>query len=686
MSATYSQITLLPAIPELFDPNFLDHLLPQTSTAKEHVPFIPSHPMMDALNQFSHRKFTANGAHAYDSTLSPTLDAFHCLSHFSWSGTIEHLLGELQAWNEDPQLTLKIIWNLRSIHDGKSDREGFYRAFGWLYDNHPRTAITNLHLLVEPVCSQGKSGKEPSLPHGYWKDLLNILALATVDELSNLSQPARFLHNYTERGQRNVEANAEKAQRAAAGQANHARLERKLQDPKFRALYIAVARLFAQRLLVDWRHLLDAETAQTADARKAFLRNISLASKWAPTPGATHDRHTNIASAIGRLIYQGGKDTFPTIPFPSALANQPALETPEATTILRSFYRRWLLTPLRAASMVIETFMSANRWKEIPYSRVSSACMKNNQEHFFKHDPNGFQKYLISVEKGSRTISGATLLAHQILGEVFAASGTSSQYPELQKHREELAEVKVRVLEAQWKTLLRNLREAGKIDNAIAVCDVSGSMGELTDYSPKRVDPIFPAISLSLLFAQLAEPPFDGGFITFSSDPEIVRLSRGMSLREAAEKMVSVNWGMSTNIQAVFLRLLLPLAIQHGVKKEDMIKRVFVFSDMQFDQGTQNPGAWETNYDVIEREFQKAGYEVPEIVYWNLGEYGTVEVLKDRKGVALMSGFSPSMLKVFMGEEEDIEMMEVEQDGFEVVKAEKKTLAKTSFDRLVVVD
>ena len=34
-------------------------------------------------------------------------------------------------------------------------------AFGWLYDNHPRTAISNLHLLVEPVCVPDKKGKLP---------------------------------------------------------------------------------------------------------------------------------------------------------------------------------------------------------------------------------------------------------------------------------------------------------------------------------------------------------------------------------------------------------------------------------------------------------------------------------------------------------------------------------------------
>ncbi|KAJ7679294.1 hypothetical protein DFH06DRAFT_974655 [Mycena polygramma] len=691
---------------------------------------------MDALQQFSHRTRTENYAPAYNSTLSPTLDAFQKLTQYSYGDQVGELLDK--AWAEDPNLTLKIIWNLRSIHDGKSEKEGFYRAFGWLYDNHPRTAIQNLHLLVKPVCM--KPGSERGRAHGYWKDILNILALATVDELSNISKPAQFLHKLPARkGDKSTskpfgfkldrpkrEARVPKpdlqtikpvikAQRAVVGAMNHARLERKLADPKYRALYVAVARLFADRLLLDLGHFLESETAESTETRRSLLGNLSLAPKWAPSLLGTHDRHTNIATAISRLIYHA-KDALPTLTFPSALANHPAPDGAEATGIMRSFYRRWLLTPLRAASLVTETFMSANRWTEITYSRVSSVCMKNNNKHFFAHDPAGFQKYLLSVEKGDRTISGATLLPHELIARLYTLSSAPAweKYPLVRKHLEEKAALEVRVLEAQWKTLVQNLRDAGTIENSIAVCDVSGSMGFLGgQFDAKRVQPIVPALSLSLLLAQLARPPFNGGFITFSQNPKFVRLDPAASLYDTVMGMHSAEWGMNTDLQAVFMRLLLPLAIKHKVKPEDMIKRVFVFSDMQFDQGASaglrawDPhygsatGTWETNYDVIEKAFKRAGYEVPQIVYWNLSDYDTVEVLADRKGVGLMSGFSPSMLKVFMGEEVTEELEAASEEGEEAApvsleekaKAEfnplnimKKALSRPSFDGLVVVD
>ena len=62
------------------------------------------------------------------------------------------------------------------------------------------------------------------------------------------------------------------------------------------------------------------------------------------------------------------------------------------------------------------------------------------------------------------------------------------------------------------------------MDNALAICDVSGSMGSIYSYNKKHVDPIFPAVSLSLVLASLAKPPFNSGFITFSENPEFVRL------------------------------------------------------------------------------------------------------------------------------------------------------------------
>ncbi|CAA7260377.1 unnamed protein product [Cyclocybe aegerita] len=726
-AAASSRSVLLPAIPELFDPNFLDVLIPgkHEDVMKLDVDEIstvaPKNPMMEALKAVAHQTLTANGAPAYDSTLSPTLDAFSGLTRYTYGSRVGKLLDD--AWKEDPGLTLRLIWSLRSIHDGKGEKEVFYRAFGWLYDNHPRTAISNLHMLVTPACS--KKGKTAGA-HGYWKDLLNILALATVGELSNINQPSTFLHatrtKYSyPRSKRRVKTGtpAERIEAAKAFNArakemaavsrktkverDHGRLVKKLGEPKFRALFIAVARLFSDQLVKDIKVVGEIEALKPGENPISLLKKISLAGKWAPTPGGSHDRVTNIATAIAELIYASQSISH----YPSSLENP--MPEKERAVILRSFYQRWFLTELRRASCCPEPLMSANRWKEIKYNRVPSLCMKNCTTLFFKHDPEGFEGYLTSVESGKKKISGATLMPHEIVAQIIGKGTydddrkTPAGLKELKKR---VAETQSRVAEAQWKTLIANLQESGVLENAIAVCDVSGSMGSIyySTYTKRHPQPILPAISLSLVLAALAKPPFSGGFITFSAHPQFVALDTSQSLAKQIASMSSADWGMNTDLHAVFVKLLLPLAVKNKVKQEDMIKRLFIFSDMQFDacNSGRDAASWATNYDEIEKAYRAAGYEMPQIVYWDLAASAshTVEVEGDRKGVAMMNGFSPALLKVFMGENEEEEAAEWEkvgedgesvtvvekEDEFTPVNVMKKALMKRSFDGLVVVD
>jgi hypothetical protein len=75
---------------------------------------------------------------------------------------------------------------------------------------------------------------------------------------------------------------------------------------------------------------------------------------------------------------------------------------------------------------------------------------------------------------------------------------------------------------------------------------------------------------------------------------------------------------------------------------------IFVFLDtpslvLRKVQGEDGGGGWETNRDAVARVYlyAEAGYDVLEFVYGNLaGELQTVPIEAERKGVALMSGFS----------------------------------------------
>ncbi|KAH6910197.1 hypothetical protein BKA70DRAFT_1272437 [Coprinopsis sp. MPI-PUGE-AT-0042] len=731
-AASTSQNVTLPDIPELFNENFLDILLPKKSGQADSASTLasttvvepPKNALIDALAGTANRTLTENLATALKSTLSPVPDAFNNVNQGADGRTITKHLNE--AWAEDTRLTLRIIWCLRSIPDGKGSKEAFYRAFGWLLKNHPRTAIENLPLLVKPVSWKPK--KKVNVPHGYWKDLLNIVAMAATDELSPNVQVSAFLHTpkepYTyprskgdkvkegtaeDRIAAHLAANAKCAEAARAVRAEklneaHQRLTAKLSDPTFRALYIAVARLFAAELSKDLSVLKEISKLPQGKSPVSLLKTMSLAGKWAPTPGLSHDRVTNLSSAISLLLVPSEVGES----LPKALDNQ-ALGVRDRFLILRSYYQRWLLRPLREAIQCPEPHMSAKRWDQIRYNRVPSICMKNCTELFFTHDPKRFEEYLVKVEEGKKSISGATLMPHELVASILTdgvlvngvqVETRNAKYPALQEVKKKAAEMRYRVAESQWKALVDNLRASGSLDNTLAVCDVSGSMGSMHSKSSRNSpQPIQAAVALSLILASLAKPPFNGGFITFSSNPQYVKLDLDKnSVYDTVNDMIKADWGYNTDFNAVFLKLLLPLAQKHGLKQEDMVKRLFVFSDMQFDvassgRRTGTAGDWDTNYDIIEQEYKEAGYEVPQIVYWDLSAQGprTVEALADRKGVAMLNGFSPALLKVFMGEQEEGEdgwekVEGAKEDEFNPLNVMKKALMRKSFDGLVVID
>jgi hypothetical protein len=83
---------------------------------------------------------------------------------------------------------------------------------------------------------------------------------------------------------------------------------------------------------------------------------------------------------------------------------------------------------------------------------------------------------------------------------------------------------------------------------------------------------------------------------------------------------------------------------------------------MEFDKATETVSGWEkthvatkwdaTAQEMIEQKYAAAGYKVPAIVYWNIQSRGNnIPVAFDETGTALISGFSPSILKsVIKGE------------------------------------
>ena len=200
------QVTL-PPLPELHDPAFLDLLLPPSSdtySLESRGKAGSGDISLDISNEAA--RLTQNGH-----TRSRLLNAFNILDAEMEAEPSRYEPCLKLAWDEDPLSTIRLIFHLRSIHQGRALRAEFYRAFAWLYRNHPRSAIGNLEVLVAPLIARRgrprKSDEEKEdgwtfaeteeeadlrpdvkVSHGYFKDLLNILLLETNGELEPESE------------------------------------------------------------------------------------------------------------------------------------------------------------------------------------------------------------------------------------------------------------------------------------------------------------------------------------------------------------------------------------------------------------------------------------------------------------------------------------------------------------------
>lgn len=692
------------------------------NTLKRRAPYETDNPRPPKALFDENKTFTENADITNVSSQNALVDLFYDTGEDTQSGKLGETLA--QAWNEDALLTLKVIFNARSIHLGKSSRKAAYGALGWLATHHPKTFLTSLPWLVRPVISKKPSKSEngardanddfemitvddtataitePSdahdvrhgVSHGYWKDLLNLVVFAVHDQLKVDGDFDSLLNQHPDTSKAGKRKRWERDQHTARelrrqkNKEQNERVQQKLDsDPFYRALHVTVTQLFVDQLRTD-KALLDS-------GKRADLRKLSLAAKWTPTFGEFHDKHTFILSSIAEALFP-----------------DPALHCPDESNRelylhhVRELYRKQYSSPLRKALAVVERDVAAETFSNIDYSHVPSIAMDRYTSLFIRKDEERFTKYVEDVTEGASKISGATLLPSTLVRKACEISsglaprrGTvgKAQAGALQK------EIQRKVIDGQWRTLLKSVRDAGVLQSSIAVCDVSGSM-----FHPALSDgstPLHSSIGLSLLIAAVTTGPFGGTIITFSDTPQAINFEvsghKLDNLCSAVKYAQGLNWGMNTNLVAVFENLLND-AKDLKVSQAEMVKQVFVFSDMQFDQG-MNEQVWTSSFERIKTAYADAGYDMPKLIFWNLAGQTSKPVTMDDQNTALVSGYSQGMLKAlletgaFDGVEEVVEEAVVGEDGMiEVKKKEridplsvvKKAVEHKAYSMLKVID
>ncbi len=290
---------------------------------------------------------------------------------------------------------------------------------------------------------------------------------------------------------------------------------------------------------------------------------------------------------------------------------------------------RTKLTSLRKSISIVESKMSKKNWSDIDYSKVPSQASRIYSNSFMRNDTKRYESFIEDVVSGDTKINAGTLYPYDIVRNI--------------EHR---SEDEVKTYDALWKALPNFLEEG---ESVISVVDVSGSM----TCGGASVAPIDVAVSLGIYFAERSFGDFKDSFITFSENPKVQKI-KGTNIQEKVRNLRRADWGMSTNLQKVF-DLILDVAVKNNTPQKDLPSKVFIISDMQFNEALKKveisdhvilrATPEETNFESIDRKFKEAGYNRPDLVFWNVDGHSDTPVTKDEKGTFLVSGCSPSILK-----------------------------------------
>ena len=305
-------------------------------------------------------------------------------------------------------------------------------------------------------------------------------------------------------------------------------------------------------------------------------------------------------------------------------------------------YRKTLST-LRERIRIVERLMSENRWDEIEFDKIPSRAGVIYRNAFARRDMIK-AKYEAFAKDTETKVNASALYPHDIAHRAFKTNCKGLDDPDRL------------MLQKYWDNLPNYYGD--NVENGIAVVDVSSSMTGV---------PMEAAVSMGAYIADKAHGPFANHFITFSSHPKLVKFE-GADITNKLCRCIGADWGMNTNIEAVF-NMLLSTAMKQSVKPEDMPTRVYIFSDMEFDRcvtsNSTDLGGWghgmhsdaiQTLFESMKAKWARYGYKMPDCVFWNLNARNQ-NIPAIGEGFSYVSGFSPIMISTILSGKDGLDLV-----------------------------
>lgn len=283
-------------------------------------------------------------------------------------------------------------------------------------------------------------------------------------------------------------------------------------------------------------------------------------------------------------------------------------------------YRK-VLSRLRSSLNLLETKLSEREYEAIDYQKLPSIAGMKYRQAFYRNDMERYMAFLEQLKTGQAQVNAATLYPADIVGKILQSRDIAEQ-------RE--------LYNGMWANLPDYIGE--RRENSLAVVDVSGSM---------TGKPMEVAIALGIYLSERNHGEFKDFFMTFSEEPQLCALE-GADFVEKVQNLRQASWGYNTNLEKVFA-VILSAAKQARFSQKEMIDKLYIISDMEFDAavcGSNRNFHRETLFKKLKSMMNRAGYQMPEIVFWNVNaRQHQLPVSAQEEGVKLVSGYSPLLFK-----------------------------------------
>ena len=284
-------------------------------------------------------------------------------------------------------------------------------------------------------------------------------------------------------------------------------------------------------------------------------------------------------------------------------------------------YRK-TLARLRAYIKIIENNLRQKDYT-FDYEKQPSKALFKYRSAFIRNDEKRYGEYIAKVRKGEAKLNASVLAPYELL------------QPLMQNcYLRAISKSEKEVINATWNSR----PDYGTTENALAVIDTSGSM-----YCTGKPIAASVAISLGIYFAERNKGCFKNHFIEFSAKPTLIKI-KGETFVDKVRYISSFNEVANTNVEAVF-DLILSAAVKNKLPQSELPSKLYFISDMEFDMAVDN--AELSNFENAKKKFNEKGYELPQIVFWNVASRNSQQpVSQNERGVALVSGCTPRLFSM----------------------------------------